>query len=115
MPLTLHHKQLRACRHIWVCHSQSINNSHDSRCAAGSADDAPAYSTPTVRASIADPLHQVSLPSTETSGAVAKESIGGTGALPGHVSEAAVTQLPDDRNSDSGPGMWSNVINRYNH
>ena len=58
----------------------------------------------TVRASAADQQHETSLPSTETSGASPKEHVGGTGALPGHVSEEAVTKLPDERSvkGDSG-------------
>ena len=58
----------------------------------------------TVRASAADQPHETSLPSTETSGALPTEHVGGTGALPGHVSEEAVTKLPDERSvkGDSG-------------
>lgn len=58
----------------------------------------------TVRASIADNLHQTSLPSTETTGALPQERVAGVGALPGGVEEEAVSKLPDERSlkGDSG-------------
>ncbi|KAH9837609.1 uncharacterized protein C8Q71DRAFT_897911 [Rhodofomes roseus] len=51
----------------------------------------------TVRASAADQPHEASLPSTETTGALPQEHVGGAGALPGSVRETAVTKLPDER------------------
>ncbi|TFY67831.1 hypothetical protein EVJ58_g1393, partial [Rhodofomes roseus] len=51
----------------------------------------------TVRASAADHPHETSLPSTETTGALPQEHVGGAGALPGSVRETAVTKLPDER------------------
>jgi len=49
-----------------------------------------------VRASEHDDPHATSLPTSETQGALEREHVGGTGALPGSVAEERVTKLPDE-------------------
>ncbi|KZT67840.1 hypothetical protein DAEQUDRAFT_766801 [Daedalea quercina L-15889] len=65
----------------------------------------------TVRASIADNEHQTSLPSSETTGALPQEHVGGIGALPGSVQEEAVTKLPDDRSVKGDSAIYPTTIN----
>ncbi|KZV66335.1 hypothetical protein PENSPDRAFT_654961 [Peniophora sp. CONT] len=61
-----------------------------------SIGDAVAGMLPTAQASENDAIHAKSLPTQETHGAQPGEKVGGVGALPGSVDEAAVAKLPGD-------------------
>ncbi|VDB94170.1 unnamed protein product [Peniophora sp. CBMAI 1063] len=62
---------------------------------------------PTARASENDAIHDKSMPTQETHGAQPGEKIGGAGALPGGVDEAAVAKLPGD---DAATGLPEGAI-----
>lgn len=65
-----------------------------------------------VRASEHDNSHSTSLPSSEIEGAQPREHVGGAGALPGWYSEAGVTKLPDERNSNGQSSVIPNSTNQ---
>lgn len=63
--------------------------------------------TATAQASENDAVHDKSLPTQEFHGAQPGEKVGGAGALPGSVDEAAVAKLPGD---DASTGLPEGML-----
>lgn len=84
---------IRTCNYL--CHRRSLSLTVN---LAGMTNPQGA-----VKASENDIVHDKSLPSTELTGAGAREHVGGVGALPGSLAESSVTKLPDERTGTAIP------------